>query len=227
MKRKLLIVYLEEKRVTSSFITPSSMDRITEVLLQKSGIDINYRGMAERINIDEIIEFEYELEFDIINIDDLSKERNVMAALFPSEKKIYLNESKESLFKNIGLLNFTKAHELGHWVLHVTEQNEYEQLTFSKGERYFCRSNKKKPEEIQADMFAASLLMPRKVIIGAINDFKEKGYVTINDLYNLSEKLEVSVSALKNRISNLKLLYINDKEIYLSKDIAQGQLSLF
>ncbi|WP_312813221.1 ImmA/IrrE family metallo-endopeptidase [Sedimentibacter sp.] len=126
----------------------------------------------------------------------------ILAAIKPSEKLIIMNESKKDLFKEkMGTMNFSKAHELGHWVLHVTE--------------------------VQADMFAASLLMPKEIISEAVNELKQKGFVTFPELYKMADKFEVSISALTNRIIGLGLLYINNKKIYLSVDEMTGQMRLF
>jgi Zn-dependent peptidase ImmA (M78 family) len=139
-----------------------------------------------------------------------------------------MNETKRDLFtEKMGTMNFSKAHELGHWILHVTKQQDYEQLSFMENETYFCRGGlKRPPEEIQADMFAASLLMPKAVIVGAINMLKERGIVEFPDLYRLKDEFEVSISALVTRVCELRLLYIAGKRVYMSEAEATGQLSL-
>jgi Zn-dependent peptidase ImmA (M78 family) len=140
-----------------------------------------------------------------------------------------MNESKRLLFeKKMGTMNFSKAHELGHWILHVIEQQDYEQLSFSESDTFFCRSTSKKhPQEIQADMFAASILMPKDIVCGIINQLKSFGNVGFPDLYRLIDKFEVSISALTNRVQELKLLHIVDGKIYHSEAEAMGQCSLF
>ncbi|WP_170866732.1 M78 family metallopeptidase domain-containing protein [Anaerocolumna jejuensis] len=52
-------------------------------------------------------------------------------------------------------------------------------------------------------MFAASLLMPKGVVTGAITELKKKGYVSFPELYFIKDKLEVSISALVARINTL------------------------
>jgi len=86
---------------------------------------------------------------------------------------------------------------------------------------------KRPPKEVQADMFAASLLMPKEIISEAVNELKQKGFVTFPELYKMADKFEVSISALTNRIIGLGLLYINNKKIYLSVDEMTGQMRLF
>lgn len=209
-------------------IKNSEMDVIAESVLLKAVIPISWEGKVSRINIDSIIEFTYDLEISWENIDHLSNDGVILAAINPKNKIIYMNETQKDLFtKNVGTMNFSKAHELGHWILHVTKQRDYEQISFLEGETYLCRGGlKKPPEEFQADMFAASILMPKKIITGAINLLKEREKITFPVLYRLANEFEVSISALTNRLRELNLLYIKEKTIYMSKAEATGQLSL-
>jgi len=205
------------------------MNAITESILQKAGISTDWQGSVVKINIDVLIEFEYELEIEWKNIDHYSPGDTVLAAIIPKRKLIYLNDAKRDFFmEKMGTMNFSKAHELGHWVLHVTYQQDYEQLTFSDSETFFCRNQAKKPpQETQADMFAAYILMPKDIITGAVNLLKKRGCVNFGNLYKLKDEFEVSISALKNRIQDLGLLYFNDNIIYLNEAEAIGQMTLF
>ena len=211
-----------------SFISKSEMDVIAKSVLEKAGIPFSWEGKISKIDIDSIIEFTYELEIVWENIDRLSKDGVILAAINPKTKTIYMNESKKDLFtEKVGNMNFSKAHELGHWVLHVTKQRDYEQISFIEGETFLCRGGlKRPPEEYQADMFAASLLMPKSIISGAVYELKDRGKVIFPDLYKLAEVLEVSITALTKRVQELGLLYIEDSKIYMSAAEANGQLSL-
>ena len=184
--------------------------------------------MIAKTDIDALIEFEYGLDIKWENIDHLADDGIVLAAISPARKIIYMNDSQRALFKEkMGTMNFSKAHELGHWVLHVTQQQNYEQLSFAPNEMYYCRNTlRRSPEEVQADMFAASILMPQEMICGAIDDLKRNGHVTFPDLYRMKDAFEVSISALTNRLHELKLLYIApDKKIYLNEAEAMGQFT--
>jgi Zn-dependent peptidase ImmA (M78 family) len=72
-------------------------------------------------------------------------------------------------------------------------------------------------------MFAASILMPKDIISGAVNELKKHGKVAFPDLYKLKDEFEVSISALTIRIQELKLLCIVDKKIYLNEAEAKGK----
>lgn len=211
------------------YISQEEMEFITTQVLKRSEIPFSWNGHIEKVDIDYIIEFVYDLEIAWEDIDSLDVNGTILAAIKPADKLIIMNESKKDLFKEkMGTMNFSKAHELGHWILHVTEQKEYEQMTFLKTEVFHCRNMvKRPPKEVQADMFAAAILMPKEVISKAVNELKQKGFVTFPELYEMADDFEVSISALVNRIKNLRLLYVENKKIYLSEDEATGQLKLF
>jgi Zn-dependent peptidase ImmA (M78 family) len=215
--------------MSKRFITRDEMDSIAESVLINAQMPTVWHGTVSKTDIDALIEFGYGLDIEWKDIDYFAPDDEVFAAIIPKRKLIYMNETKRALFmEKMGTMNFSKAHELGHWVLHVTEQQSYEQLSFSEQQTYFCRSvYKKPPEEIQADMFAASILMPREVICGAVNKLKESGKVTFPDLYKLKDEFEVSISALTARVQDLGILYIANKKVYLSEADAIGQVSMF
>lgn len=212
------------------FISKDDMDNITEHILIKADMMPIWNGSVNKIDIDSLIEFTYDLEIVWADIDYLATDGIILAAIKPSEKLIYMNEAKKELFeKKIGTMNFSKAHELGHWVLHVTKELDYEQLSFCDTDVYHCRDFvKRPPEEIQADMFAASILMPKDIITSAINEIKMKKKIGFRDLYRLCDAFEVSISALTNRAKDLKLIYINnDGQIFSDENEANGQISLW
>ena len=211
-----------------AFISKKEMDWIAEAVLNKAEIPILWQGEINRIDVDYIIEFIYDLEIEWVNIDHLSKSDKVLAAISPKHKTIYMNESKRTLFTEIiGTMNFSKAHELGHWILHVTKQQDYEQMTFDEREIYICRGGANRPpEEIQADMFAASLLMPKNIISEAVNQIKKDRRVTYPDMYKMKDKFEVSISALTRRVSDLGLLFFEENQVYMCKEEVTGQMSL-
>ena len=213
----------------SSYITNSEMDAIADSVLIKAGVSTTWQGAVCKVDIDALIEFEYGLEIQWKNIDHFAQDGEVLAAIVPKHKLIYMNETKRALFlEKMGTMNFSKAHELGHWVLHVTEQQDYEQLSFADHETFYCRNlMSKPPQEIQADMFAASVLMPKSIVCCAVNQLKERGKVVFPDLYRLKDDFEVSISALVNRVQSLSLLHIENNKVYMSQAEAIGQISLF
>lgn len=96
---------------------------------------------------------------------------------------------------------FTIAHEIGHFLLHKGEE-----IIVDRGFRINFRDDEsgkaENPEEIEANIFAAELLMPRTFLR---NDLKDKS-VDIEDdalMYELAAKYRVSAQALSYRLLNL------------------------
>jgi hypothetical protein len=213
------------------YIDQEEMEQITQRILRDFGFNFENNILPRAVPIDEIIEFHYKLDISWESIDHFDSTGLVMAAIIPSERKIIMNESCKELFEEkIGTMNFTMAHELGHWVLHVTDKLNIQGLLDLKNEipTFYCRSKTKKPpEEYQADMFAGSLLMPKPTLQKVIANLKVNGQIQLKQLYILAPMLKVSISALKVRLNQLGLLYIHDDgSIYESRNEYNGQLTL-
>lgn len=101
--------------------------------------------------------------------------------------------SSESLVRQ----RFTVAHELGHFFLHPNKN------TFID-----YRDNKERaertPKEVQANMFAAALLMPRKKLEKDFRSIAKNGFLE-EHLFSLAEKYNVSKEAMQFRLINLNL----------------------
>lgn len=182
------------------------------------------------IPIDEIIEFHFGLEVEWQDLSRITHNDNVLAAICSADKKIYMNTSYEKTFtQNPGLLNFTLGHELGHWQYHAKQDNLCITLNFGIKEEktYLCRMNRKDRIELQADHFSAFLLMPASLIVKYFLDIPEPNRYTWPALYSLKDTFAVSISALINRLTNLNLLYVKDKNIYRNASEAYGEISLF
>src|SRR3989339_845568 len=88
---------------------------------------------------------------------------------------------------------FTVAHELGHYFLHADKHQEIyyrKELTRLDGEN--------PPQESEANWFAASLLMPKKLIL--------KYWELTQDIEKLAQIFGVSPSAVYFRLKNLQLI---------------------
>jgi Zn-dependent peptidase ImmA (M78 family) len=213
----------------ATFIPQDRMESITLKILHDYGTDLNSVDNSIPIPIEEIIDFHFDLSILWEDIDYLNPDDVVMAAIFPTERKIVMNESQRELFEEkIGTMNFTFAHELGHWVLHASDETQLcFDLTGSQ-KVFYCRSRAKKPAvEIQADMFAGSLLMPRPFIVTIIQEIREsKGSIQWTDLYPIKDRFNVSISALRVRLEQLNLIYVDkDGTIYASKEESEGQMT--
>lgn len=212
------------------FITPDEMEIITEGILAEYGYPLSLNGNPEAIPINELIEFHYNLDIAWEPIDRFSEDGLVMAAIIPSKRKVIMNESCKGLFEEkIGTMNFTMAHELGHWVLHVDDKfNQQIPFDFKQEDTYYCRNfSKKPPEEYQADMFAGCLLLPKPILVPLIDLLKNTHEVIrFPHLYSICKIFEVSISALTVRLQSLRLFHIDEKgNIHKSIDDYTGQMT--
>lgn len=211
-------------RSSSSYISIGRMESITGQILSDYGFDPDDKRVRS-VPIEEIVEFHYDLQICWEAIDRLDAEGMVMAAIIPDRKQIILNETHRDLFDNkIGTYHFTLAHELGHWVLHASDWSylrsggEYgpgyvrgASAPEDRGgaDAYYCRSTSHKPaEEIQADLFAGCLLMPRAMMVRAVKQLNMLGAIQLHHIYGLADCLKVSISALSVRLKQLRLLQI-------------------
>jgi Zn-dependent peptidase ImmA (M78 family) len=107
---------------------------------------------------------------------------------------------------------FTIAHELGHLILHVNKSRKKE-LFVDKDFIVKLRSNKKySPTEVrnerEANVFAAAILMPKKLILQELR--KEKyAQLTENRLIEeLAKIFDVSIQAMTYRFADLNYYFL-------------------
>lgn len=139
----------------------------------------------------------------------------VWAALFPHEARVVMNEAHAPKFAaSRGLERFTKAHEIGHWMLHVDKAKIDKAEEYSDGgivTEYIVRGTLTSSQarrgqtnwlERHADWFAAALLMPASIFVPAAEqlDLRDE-----NSLRQLAARFDVSLAALRARIGQLEL----------------------
>jgi Zn-dependent peptidase ImmA (M78 family) len=98
---------------------------------------------------------------------------------------------------------FTLAHELGHFILHKSKQQE----VFVDNVTYMFRKNNVRSKdykiEMEANQFAAAILMP-KVLVESERKKLDDGFINDHDLIvELSKKFKVSQIAMTYRLNNL------------------------
>jgi IrrE N-terminal-like domain len=157
------------------------------------------------IPIEQIIEVVYGLRIDIAVIEEAPGEK-ILGRLVVETKTIELNEKHlepGGVLEQRGPLNFTYAHELGHWIYDVGDINQQE-LPF--GDRVagavLCRDTGDDEKgrdlrEINANKFASCLLMPKDLIDAAMNAPQCK------PLWQCARDWYVSKQALRIRLENL------------------------
>lgn len=102
---------------------------------------------------------------------------------------------------------FTIAHELGHLLMHRGKP-----LLIERSARVNLRDTLSEEgsdwEEIQANQFAAELLMPRHVLFAAVRDLPATVGSERDRVRHLAELFSVSKQAMQWRLANLGLVTV-------------------
>jgi len=102
---------------------------------------------------------------------------------------------------NIQRQRFTIAHEIGHLLLH-TDENLHVDKNFPIGLRNELSGQAVNENEIEANQFAAALLMPRDLIAKDVKPLI--GEDVLFAIRKLSKKYKVSEQAMSIRLSSLR-----------------------
>lgn len=96
---------------------------------------------------------------------------------------------------------FTIAHEIGHYILHKNKS----ELFVDEDYIVLKRSGEKDPYELEANVFAAALLMPEHLLEYHLKTLP-LGNNTEDKIKILAKKFEVSSIAMTYRLTNLRLI---------------------
>jgi hypothetical protein len=209
------------------------------------------------IPIDIIAEKILGLDFLCEEIEELPGEV-IHGAIRPKERLIILNEKHLSLFREKpGLERSTKGHEMGHWDLFIDKKDldhpslldldnaspfvrrrattgeviTIQRLLTMQGGQELVREIKSRaddPDEERAvNRYAAAISMPEDMLRDEALKIDRTQW---RNLYSLAAKFDVTISALRVRLSQLNLLYIkqdgHETVLYESAEDAMGQMSL-
>ncbi len=157
-----------------------------------------------RFNVDKIDVENNDLSIKVEEIADSLRIKiirhsfsdDVSGVFFKKSDQLYLgvNERHHSHRQR-----FTIAHEIGHYILHSGEILHYDVNKHDLERVYFRADNISDLSEIEANHFAAELLMPEDLIYKCINHGIQK-------IKDLADKLDVSEDAVRYRLTNLGLL---------------------
>jgi Zn-dependent peptidase ImmA (M78 family) len=100
--------------------------------------------------------------------------------------------------------HFSIAHEIGHFILHKMKGPHFDRKILLRGPKSSLAVD---PLEIEANRFAAELLMPKALIMA---DLEALGIDALDEkaIKKLAARYKVSVEALTVRLSSLGLLTI-------------------
>jgi IrrE N-terminal-like domain len=164
-----------------SYVPDEVIEKDAEVLLADYA---RARGVAIEppIPIDDIIEkyLKIGIEFDDMHRrfsvprSGLGFGPDILGAIFFDQKRIVIDESldPDANPAKEGRYRYTAAHEVGHWQLHQAlfgkDPAQTSLLETNTSPSVVCRSSQAKARiEVQADLYASCLLMPRKRVFAA------------------------------------------------------------
>ena len=103
---------------------------------------------------------------------------------------------------------FTIAHELGHLELHKGTPVHFDRAVVHVNLRNAISSQAVDREEIEANRFAAELLMPEAFLRRDVDELRANGIADVMDetlIAELARRYRVSLQAMTFRLSNLGL----------------------
>ena len=134
----------------------------------------------------DVVKIANKLDFDVFLSDFDEKNVSGMVVNSKDEKSIYVNKNDIPQRQR-----FTIAHEIGHIVLHHKNE-EFSEVDFRNTDELPTQ------KEIEANAFAAALLMPKDIAIEKWNEFQ--------DVDDFADYFKVSKSAAAIRLINLGLI---------------------
>jgi hypothetical protein len=159
------------------------------------------------IPVEDILERHLKLSLGFEDLGRLLGRRGALGASWVENREVVIDHSldPESNPKVLGRFRFTVAHEIGHWVLHLTstrDRSTAPQLLHSPA------SAQRDPRERQADRFAACLLMPRKLMAWHWKQVGEmaEGPTAVDPSQEMARRFQVSEEAMWFRLEDLGLL---------------------
>ena len=151
--------------------------------------------------VEQIIERCYDLRVEWVALPEGTGEM-VLGALDPNQQTIFMNEAHaETVLARIGPLNFTFAHELGHWLYDAVPPEQ--QSLMPEASEVFCRGGEVQDDttrirETNANKFAAALLLPTDLVRREARPDLDRAAVR-----GLAARWGVSQAALRIRLSEL------------------------
>ena len=168
----------------------------------------NENSITLPLPVEDIAEHYLGYQIEFVN-EGLFSDPEILGGIDFDENKIYVNASVED---HDGRYAFTIAHEIGHHVLH---RDAYLKENLDGEKEILCRDARNKPRiELEADRFAAALLMPAQSVRDILSQVNSSQKVkTIGQARGLASKIikegelnNVSNTAMVNRLIDLRVI---------------------
>jgi IrrE N-terminal-like domain len=167
-----------------SYVSDEAIEKDAQWLLAEYA---HARGVVIKppIAVDDIIEkyLKIGIEFDDTHRlfglprSGIGFDPDILGAIFFDLKRIVIDESldPDANPAKEGRYRYTAAHEVGHWRLHrrlfAGDPAQTSLLATHAPPSVICRSSQAKARiELQADLYASCVLMPRKLVFAAWNE---------------------------------------------------------
>ncbi len=155
-------------------------------LLSQMGIDAENVDVSKtRTNAIDVEDIAKRLDINVVYQDF---ESDISGVFFRKNNNLFLGVNKTH---HPNRQRFTVAHEIGHYILHSSEL-----LHYDTGDLHFRKDDVSGLDEVEANHFAAELLMPASLVDKCI----ESGVRVISDL---ADRFGVSEDAMRYRLINL------------------------
>ncbi len=153
------------------------------------------------VPVEKVADFLLELNIEWLPIPD-EEATPILAYLHPASHTIRLNERRLDYFQqHPGVYEYTLAHEIAHYQLHVIEgPGDVEQAFIFRHHQM-----SKDRREWQAERFASYLLLPDWLLRPALDGLDLHHWPV---LYHLRDLFGVSITALRIRLERLNLIHV-------------------
>jgi hypothetical protein len=152
------------------YLSEHAIEAEATLLLAEFGRD-HYPLTKPPTPVDDIVELQLKLCLEIQDLRKLFGFGDAHGAIWFSSRKVAVDRTLDPAVQpsRRGRYHFTLAHEAGHWRLHrhLYLRDSGQGVLFADADGppdYVCRSGDKLPVEVQANRFAANLLMPREMV---------------------------------------------------------------
>lgn len=173
-------------------------------------------------NIASMMLIENNIFEPFVDIDQIIKSKNITSMPYDFDEQVSGVLVIKDNIATIGFneknslerIRFTKAHELAHFTIHWKPTSNTNQEVFVDKDlfmKFRNTNNDYNPEEvrqeIEANIFAAALLMPKHFIEKELNKPEYQRLEESNIIKILANKFKVSEPAMTYRLTNLQMFY--------------------
>lgn len=181
------------------YLPPEEIAATVNTLLLLDGID----NSGKEVDVIEICQKHFGIKIHFVDLKSAYGKETI--GLVMAEHKLILCDSSiepcgKQKERKEKIMRFTVAHELGHYLFHQRYMTE------ESGPVFYQHLDKKERDrlEIQANVFAAMLLMPERLFTKAYTSLKSQFVKKPEILEHLAELFNVSKESVNYRIDALK-----------------------